>query len=271
MPYTSVLERASADTATRVVDLLVLWQNPERRIVPIGRFGFNGTEYTFSYTRAATELSGFRPLPGLDGLFDRYQSTTMPAVFSQRVMSDQRPDYSSYLHSLGLTGATPWEQIVCSGGQRAGDTLQFMQMPVVSEGTATAQFLVNGISHIPEAPRHLDDRTVQATRAQLDGSLAGLQRLQSVRLAREIKNPEDPYAVLVMDGTGTVPLGWVPRVLSQSVRQLMASGLVSAVVENLGSVGASDHERLTLRIRAAAPEGFSFDPDGQWAPASTGK
>ncbi|MCI1747341.1 MAG: hypothetical protein LKI24_04060 [Acidipropionibacterium sp.] len=270
MPYTSVLERASADTATRVVDLLVLWQRPDnRQIVPIGRFGFNGVEYTFSYTRAATELSGFRPLPGLGGLSDRYQSTMMPAVFSQRVMSDQRPDYSGYLHSLGLERATPWEQIVCSGGLRAGDTLQFMQVPVVSEGTATAQFLVNGISHIPDGPLHLDDRTVQATRPQLDGALAGLQKLQSVRLAREINNPEDPHAVLVMDGT--VPLGWVPRVLSQGVRHLMASGLVSAVVENLGSVGASDHERLTLRIRAAAPEGFSFDPDGQWAPASTGK
>lgn len=267
MPYTSVLERASAGTATRVVDLLVLWQRPDnRQIVPIGRFGFNGVEYTFSYTRTATELSSFRPLPGLGGLFDRYRSTTMPAVFSQRVMSDQRPDYGRYLRSLGLERATPWEQIVCSGGLRAGDTLQFMQMPVVSEGTATAQFLVNGISHIPDGPLRLDDRTVQVTRPQLDGALAGLQKFQSVCLAREVDNPEDPHAVLVMDGT--VPLGWVPRVLSQGVRQLMDAGLAEAVVENLGSVGASDHERLTLTIRTAAPEGFSFDPDGRWVSAS---
>lgn len=269
MPYTSVLERVSADTAARVVDLLVLWQRPDtRQIVPIGRFGFNGVEYTFSYTRTATELSSFRPLPGLGGLFDRYRSTTMPAVFSQRVMSDQRPDYSSYLHSLGLERATPWEQIVYSGGPRAGDTLQFMQMPVVSEGTATAQFLVNGISHIPDGLLRLDDRTVQVTRPQLDGALAGVQKFQSVRLAREIDNPEDPHAVLVMDGT--VPLGWVPRVLSQGVRQLMDAGLAEAVVDNLGSVGASDHERLTLTIRTSAPEGFSFDPDGRWDPASRG-
>ena len=88
MRSTSMLDRPSSAEASQARDLLVLWQHPEsREIIPIGRFGRDDGRYTFVYTRAVTEVEGFRPLPGLGDLHRRYITDRMPAVFDQRVMS----------------------------------------------------------------------------------------------------------------------------------------------------------------------------------------
>jgi hypothetical protein len=125
-----------------VRDLLVLWQHPDtRELVPIGRFTYDGHTYTYDYTRAAATVADLRPLPGLDDLNHHYVSERIPAVFAQRVMQEDRPDFAEYVDTLGLdrVTATPWEQIVQSGGMRAGDTLQFMQVPRVIDGRALAR------------------------------------------------------------------------------------------------------------------------------------
>ncbi len=136
---TTLDPRASDVERPEVRDLLVLWQHPETRgIIPIGRFAHAGDGYSFAYTRAAATVGDFRPLPGLEDLHRRHVSDRLPPVFGQRVMEPDRPDYVEYLHTLGHvpSQATPWEQIVHSGGARAGDTLQFMPVPRVTDGRA---------------------------------------------------------------------------------------------------------------------------------------
>lgn len=245
----------------------MLWQHPDtREFIPIGRFGFDGDRYTFVYTQAALQVPHLRPLPGLDDLHSRYENTRMPPVFAQRVMSERRRDYASYMDSLGLRHPTPWEQIVRSGGRRGGDTLQFMQLPIVAGGRARAEFLVNGIRHIPESDRQTPVGQVGATRDTLETVLGGLGVGDEVSLALELENSHDPNAVLVM--SGRTPLGWVPRPLAWGVRELMDAGPVGVTVHRIAPKGTPDHVRLALAFDAAAPEGFSFDPDGWWEPAS---
>src|SRR5690625_3132710 len=185
----TVLDRQSSTSGDDAVrDLLVLCQHPDKHeIIPIGRFGHYGAMYTFAYTRAAATIADFRPLPGLSDLHGRYESDVIPAVFGQRVMDRHRPDFDAYVGGLGLDPAnvTPWEQIVESGGRRAGDTLQFMPVPSVSGGRAHARFLVNGIRHISNEPRTVAGHVWHVTSDQQEAALRSLTDGATVAIQSE--------------------------------------------------------------------------------------
>lgn len=261
------VHHASPDAA--VNELLVLWQHPEsRQIHPIGRFSFDGEIYTFSYTRRAHRIPDFRSLPGLplDGV--PYRSTRMPTLFRQRTMARSRPDFDAVMQHLGIAprDATPWEQIVHSGGRRAGDTLQFMELPTVADGHVQARFLTNGIRHIPNgSTRILDGASIQVSGEEHERALAALDSGDELDLLLETDNPEDPDAVVV--AYSGVPLGWVPRILSTGMRELIEGGRhVRASVHRIGDQSAPPHVRLVMDLDAEAPAGFTFDATGEWEP-----
>ncbi len=269
MRSAAVLDRVEAAASGQDADdLLVLWQHPyTREIVPIGRFSRTANGYSFVYTQAAAEMRDFRPLLGLADLHQRYDSQQIPAVFSQRVMSPSRPDYGEYLAMLGLSDqeqVTPWEQIVHSGGSRVGDTLQFMRVPVVRDGRAVACFLANGVRHIPDGPLRLPGREVRVTREQQEAALEKLRVGDLVLLEPEHGNSADENAILLtFEG---IPLGWVPRALSSSLRTLVEGGAYHATVRRVGPPGTPHHLRLVLNLDVQVPGGFSFDPEGRWVP-----
>lgn len=249
----------------RVRELLVLWQHPlTRRILPVGRLAHDGDTYSFDYTVAAGEIHDFRELPGLGHLGHHFESDVLPAVLRQRVMDADRPDFAEYAANLGLDPqtATPWEQIVESGGDRAGDTLQFMELPRVIDGNARARFLVNGVRHIPERERTVDGNRVLVSAAELERALGSLTVGAEVEILAEQGNEIDDQATLVTR-SGT-PLGWVPRFLAPSVRLLLEHGRVFARVVRVNGPSVPSHLRLVLELDSPAPTGFSFDPDGQW-------
>lgn len=261
-----LLDRPSAD-ATGTHELLVLWQHPEsREIIPIGRFAHDSGLYRFAYTRAAALVPDFRPLPGLEDLHGRYVSPKLPPVFGQRVMETDRPDYAEYASSIGLDpdNASPWEQIVLSGGERAGDTLQFMQLPTVAGGRARARFFANGIRHITERARSVRGQLIHVTVEDHERALQSLSVGDMIRIEAEDDNPIDHDACLVTtDGT---PVGWVPRALSTSIRRLLSAGALAATVARIGPPSTPSHLRLVLALDVAAPPDFSFDADGVWEP-----
>lgn len=262
--------RSPIRSAPAVRDLLVLWQHPDtREITAIGRLAHDSDTYSFAYTRGAASIQGFRPLPGLENLRQRYESQQLPPIFGQRVMEPDRPDYTEYLLTIGLdpATATPWEQIVQSGGARAGDTLQFMQVPTVSDGRARARFLANGVRHIPDRDRTLNGRTLRVSAAQHEAALRSLSPGEALPVTAETDNPEDAHATLVtVDGCS--PLGYVPRVLSASIRELMDAADVSLTVARVGAPDAPAHLRLVLDLDLAAPPKFEFDRAGRWVPLS---
>jgi hypothetical protein len=246
-------------------DLLVLWQHPDtREIIPIGRLSHVGDTYRFVYTRGAASIQNFRLLPGLESLHQAYLGERLPPVFDQRVMEPDRPDYAEYLRTLGLdpSRATPWEQILHSGGTRAGDTLQFMQVPTVRDGRVRARFLANGVRHMPEHARNVGGRSIRVSKVQHEQALRALSPGASVSVVPEADNPEDDYATLIM--SYGIPLGYVPRFLSRSVRELLESGPVSLTVVRVGEPDTPPHLRLVLDLDIEAPPGFTFDRDNRW-------
>lgn len=250
-------------------EMLVLWQHPvTRRILPVGRLSHDGVTYAFDYTVAAGTIQDFRELPGLGRRGEHFESDVLPAVLAQRVMDADRPDFARYVADLGLTPhtATPWEQIVESGGDRAGDTLQFMELPRVVDGAAHARFLANGVRHIAGHERSVGGRPVRVSEADLESAFASIRVGDEVEILAEEGNLVDEHAALVT--RSGVPLGWVPRFLAPSVRRLLDSGRVFATVVRVNGPNAPAHLRLVLQLATPAPAGFSFDPEGLWEPLS---
>lgn len=188
----AALERQpTRSDSPEVHELLVVWQHPDtRKIIPIGRFSRLDGGYSFAYTQAAASIDGFRPLPDLADLHRRYEASGLPAVFGQRVMAYGRPDFAKYARTIGLDPdrATPWEQIVHSGGRRAGDTLQFMPLPTVTDGRAVAQFLVSGLRHVPEEHLIVRRQATSVTAEQLEGAVRSLAEGDVVRIEAEDEN-----------------------------------------------------------------------------------
>lgn len=263
----ALLERPVTDANQRPVsELLVLWQHPRtREILPVGRFSYDGSTFAFAYTQTASQIEGFRPLPGMDDLESRHMFSDMPPVLGQRIMSAERPDFSTYLGSLGLPNtATPWEQIVASGGGRAGDTLQFMAMPEVREGHARARFFVNGIRHVPDYPARLAGTTVRVSQGEHETAIGELVPGSRLTLTPEHHNAVDPTAVLLTHQG--IPIGWAPRLLSPSLTELVGSGARSVRVLRVADSPEPSHTRIVVDLDAPCPEGFMFDRSGAWLP-----
>lgn len=265
MPSHMLLEASVPSMDAAAQELLVLWQHPtSREILPVGRLSFDGTTYAFDYTVAASRIEGFRALSGLGPLGQHTESNLLPAIFRQRVMDPARPDFASYVQTLGLTtaGATPWEQILESGGGRAGDTLQFMEMPVVRRGYARARFFANGVRHIPGHIAMIDGQTVVTNEDEHERALQSLAPGDHVSVVAEEANKVDSQAALVT-ASGT-PIGWVPRLLAPAFRRLIALGPVELSVVRKNGPESPSHLRLVLELETAAPTSFTFDPAGDW-------
>ncbi|MDO5286939.1 MAG: hypothetical protein Q4G45_09005 [Actinomycetia bacterium] len=246
-------------------DLLVVWQHPAtKRFVVIGRLARDGEGFTFAYTRAAAQVERLRPLPGLP-FGQRYHGATMPPVFLQRVMSSAKPDFVRYVSGLGLspTDVTPWEQIVHSGGQRNGDTLQFIPLPYVEQGRAKARFLVNGIQHVPGAHRLCDGREIVITPERHSDVLDQLRAGDRLRIEAELNEQDDHACLLTKDEE---PVGWVPRILSRGMRELSRESSTYASVVRAGGADVPPHLRVVVEVNTTAPPGFRFDPEGEWLP-----
>lgn len=267
MHSVGVLERQAHVSPPDVRELLVLWQHPEtREFVPIGRFGYDGSTYSFAYTRAAAALTDFRPLPTFRELHRRYEIDRMPTIFGQRVMSAGRADFGDYARSLGLEPGrtTPWEQIVRSGGVRAGDMLQFMEVPSIQWGRVSARFFVNGLRYVPGRERDVAGRRIRVSAEEQEAALARLEPGDLLSVEAENDNESDPCATL-MTSEG-VPLGWVPRLLAPSFREMLSSSDLTASVARIGGRLAPSHSRLVAEVDVEAPPGFRFDRDNLWQP-----
>jgi hypothetical protein len=254
--------------------LVVAWQHPEDRCIePVGFLAFDGREYRFGYIRNARSVRGFRPLVGFDDLERVYSSGDLFPLFAQRAMDPRRPDYQRYVGRLGLEGEQPgpWEQIARSQGRRHGDTLQLFPVPEVHDDELTCLFLVHGIRHMYEQPRTLNGNTIEVTNDQVQQALAGLQRGDPLRIVPEPMNIKNPQAMIVM-GSSTVPIGWVPDLLVADLNRLLASAATSLTVAQVNGPDAPPHMRLLARLSATPAGDFRFFADPLWEPlAPTGQ
>jgi hypothetical protein len=101
---------------------------------------------------------------------------------------------------------------------------------------------------------------------QQEEALQSLTHGSAVLIEAEENNPKDRDACLVIvDG---VPVGWVPRALSVSIRELLPAGPLKATVHRIAEPGAPPHLRLMLDLDVPVPPEFEFDRSRRWEPLS---
>lgn len=229
--------------------LIVAWQNPQSRLIASVGVLEHGLEfgYRFRYLRRAINVEGFLPFLSFPDWERTYTSQRLFPMFSQRIMSPRRPDFSEFLRQLHLSeNATPWEQLARSEGRSTGDTVQVFPIPAVRpDGATTCRFLVHGIRYVTS------------------GQLPPLALGEPLTLRNEPENPVNTDAALVCTERGE-PLGYVPDLLLEHLRVLQATAPVELRVEHTNGPEAPMHLRLLARLDGRAPGGYQPMSGSRW-------
>jgi len=200
--------------------LAVTWQHPHgRRHEPVGLLTCDDKGFHFKYLHRASSVEGFQPFLGFDELYRTYSSRQLFPLFTQRIIRSGRPDFPKFLQALQLeNGASDWQILARSHGQREGDGIRVFMEPYVGEdGQTITTFLAHGVRH-----RLLADSRVES-------ALKSLSCGDQLSLVDEPDNPVDPSAILV-SSDGHVMLGWVPTVLLPYVHKVQQHGKVDVKV-----------------------------------------
>lgn len=256
-------EHRHASVARR---LAVAWQHPDTRLIsPVAMLEFDGVTYRFSYIANAERVDGFQPLLGFSDLHRAYSSPHLFPIFAQRVMDPRRPDHARYVQRLGLPDdATPWEQMMRSGGRREGDLLQLFPEPEVrDDGSVVCSFLVHGIRHVPESG--IDGHGHAVTVEALETQLASLEAGQELRLIREPSNPVNNRAVLTATHD-RFPLGWVPDLLLDDLYEFSDGNPegVEVTVQQVNGSDAPPHLRLLACLTARPTKRYQAFTGPSW-------
>ncbi|MEO7069988.1 MAG: hypothetical protein ABI131_05780, partial [Nostocoides sp.] len=140
--------------STDADSLLVTWQNPQtRRYSAVGTLSRTDDRgYRFRYLDVASDVDGFLPFLGFSHLDRDYASPNLFPLFAERVLDESRPDRLELFEALDLVGtAGPMEFLARSGGRRAGDTIELLPVPDITEAHTSCVFLVHGVRYRPGA------------------------------------------------------------------------------------------------------------------------
>jgi hypothetical protein len=248
----SILEAPVTET-----ELLVIWQQPSNRaMIPVGVLRFDGRTYTFEYLPNVVDLDEFRPLLGFRDLASTYQSDELFPLFRERVLDPTRPDFVRVLDELSLdpTSATPWEQLVRSGGSSEGDTLQVTPLPRESSKGWTCTALVAGVRYLAKkSVETAHGKTRPYADSELERLLEGLRDGQSLQVIAEIRNEYNSDAQLLFTESDE-PVGYVPDWLAKLTAPCLNEGAgVWAVVDRVNGRSAGWHLRLLVTFHVKEP------------------
>lgn len=248
-------------TGTRteqVTELVVLWQQPTTRaMIPVGLLAFDGITYRFEYLPAASSADGFRPLLGFKDLTASYQSHELFPLFHERIMDPSRDDFEYVLEGLRLDPrtATPWEQLVRSGGGSEGDTLQVTPLPRADGDGWACTALASGLRYLQaKTLRTVLGESTLYGEAQFESILGALSPGDPLTVRREIGNHYNPDALVVFterdELVGYLP-DWLARFIAPALPE--GDGWQIARVERVNSPAAGWHLRLVVTVTGSEP------------------
>lgn len=228
--------------------LFVAWRPgvPHEGWRPVGRLEHDAGLYRFFYTAGATK-PGFRPFPQMEQLNQVYESEELFPVFTNRLLSQSRPEYEDFLRWGGFDAADPPDPIVILGvteGIRQTDALEVFPCPQPDgAGCYFNKFFLHGIRWMPPAALQ---------------RVAQLQPAELLKLMPDPQNAYDPNAVGVRTDSDRTLIGYIPRYLAHDVWQLLNSCAVDFMqlfVERVNR-DAPLQNRVLCRMHACWPDGF---------------
>ncbi len=211
---------------------------------PIGRLDAweHGHRFRFEYVHGAERASreaGFAPLeafPKLDGV---YEDDELFPPFQNRLLSDRRGDYRSFIERLALdpSNADPLDVLALSGGHRQTDHLEvFPMLAPRGDGSFLIRFFLHGWRY---------------TNASAQARIATLDEGSALQVAVELNNPATAAAVQIQTARDYHVLGWAPRYLVTDLLHAMARSPqdVSASVVRLNREPAPTNQRVLVELK----------------------
>lgn len=249
-------EKSSSVQGSGIAELLVLWQDPATRaMLPVGVLSFDGIQYRFEYLPAAQRSKDFRPLLGFKDLGASYLSEELFPLFRERVLDPSRPDFARVVERLDLdvSHATPWEQLVRTGGTSEGDTLQVTPLPhAAGEGWACT-FLAAGMRYsMSKSVLTARGATGPVTSVEYEASLDRLRPGEVLDLELELNNSYSDDAKLMFHGDSVIAYlpDWLARLCAAPWRKGMP---MEAKVIRVNDQSAGWHLRLLVGLVVAEP------------------
>lgn len=227
--------------------VFLAWQDPlERRWLPVGKLTFGGDVYEFVYTKGAEQSPNFVPFGRMTDLRVAYESRELFPLFSNRLLSQSRPEYQQVLKWLNLEGRAhdPLALLALTGGHRETDSLEVFPCPKPDDqGQYHIHFFAHGIRHLPqEAVKRLDS----------------LQSGERLFLMLDFQNPYDPFALALRTDDPAALAGYCPRYLTEDVQTLLqecGADFASVAVERV-NLEAPLQLRLLCSMTTCWPADF---------------
>lgn len=231
--------------------LYLAWQDPEKRSwYPVGVLTIdeNGV-YRFSYTKGALSSDNFVPFVGMTDHDSVYESRKdLFPLFSNRLLSDSRPEYKKYLRWLGVSEDedNPLDMLAMTEGIRATDTLEVFKCPTPnSKGEYEIDFFSHGL-------RHLARRVIERVNH--------LKKGERLFLARDMQNKHDSWAMALRTDDPVEFAGYCPRYLSHDFWQLLEENRAMDVLVTVERVNEDAPFNLRLLCKLVAPWPKDFQP-----------
>lgn len=233
--------------------LFLAWQDPVgRRWYAIGRLSSERGKYKFAYTGGvlgALETGRFDAIPSFPDVHTVYEADELFPLFSNRVLSQSRPEYREMLHWLSVpeTEYDPVAILARTGGRRATDSFEVFPCPELVDGDVyQLHFLVHGLSHMPPEAVARSER---------------LKPGERLLVMRDIQNPQDKLALLLRTAeqySGDMHLvGYCPRYLREGFLTLIDEGSSPVVsVVRVNPSPAPVQFRVLCRVEMRWPKGF---------------
>lgn len=232
--------------------LFVGWQSPDSRaIYPVGRLVVLAAEprYEFGYVRGVADAlqHGFVPFREMADVQRVYLFSTLPPLFTNRLMPHSRPDFAEHIERLGFLSASspPAPEVILarSAGLKATDNLEISSPPEFDPASRSWVYLgfARGVRHVDGAEAAIRDVHV----------------CDSLRVERDGTNAWDARALLVRR-SDRARLGFVPHVLIEDLGWFLDQGLeVLAEVVKVNLPPAPAHQRLLVKFTVAHRQGFA--------------
>ncbi|MGL4379750.1 MAG: HIRAN domain-containing protein [Vibrio sp.] len=216
-------------------EIFLAWQSPDTRDwYVVGQLTQSQSEFTFKYTKGAEKSEKFIPFSGMEQLGQTYVSKELFPLFKNRLLSEKRPEYPSFIKWLALehSEVSPLSILARSGGLRGTDQLQtFKRIELKDDCTFEHYFFVHGLSHLQQEARNRVD---------------SLKIGEKLYLCIDCQNEYDSHAVLIRAAQPSQIVGYCPRYLARDIRHLLLddSNNIELVVEALTNDAPSNYKLM---------------------------
>jgi len=210
------------------------WQDAETRSWHVvGLLTSDANGYVFRYTKGAQKSPRFVSFSGMNDLTKKYISKRMFPLFSNRILSPNRPEYPNFIKWLGLpSDAGPIEILGRSGGTRETDKLEmFSKIKPNNDNSFEHIFFCHGLRHLSES----------ATKRLLK-----LRKGEDLLLCLDSQNGFDKNAVIIRAADPAEILGYIPRYLANAISTLIKKEMdsVRVTVEALSNDAPANYKLM---------------------------